>query len=388
MKELKLGEFARKTETVNPKKFPDETFDLLSIPAFDRGEPEIASGNEIGSTKQLVIPGDVLIAKIVPHIQRVWVVPEADSRRQIASGEWIVFRNPEADPSWLRQLLLSQTFHRKFMQTVAGVGGSLLRARPVDVFKIPITVPPIKDQRRIADILDKADALRAKRREAIAHLDSLSQSIFHEMFSGFAESTTVPLENLAAAEKGSIRTGPFGSQLLTSEFTDSGIAVLGIDNTVDNRFSWKQRRFISTEKFEKLKRYTVHPGDVVITIMGTLGRCAVIPDDIPAAINTKHLCCITLDREKAHPVFLHSYFLQHPVAVNYLRQTTKGSIMGGLNMGIIKSMPVIQPPLKLQTKFARRMAIIDSLRSQQQAQLAELDSLFMSLQDRAFKGDL
>lgn len=62
--------------------------------------------------------------------------------------------------------------------------------------------------------------------------------------------------------------------------------------------------------------------------------------------------------------------------------------MGGLNMGIIKSMPVIQPPLELQTEFAQRMSIIDSLRIRYQAQLVELDNLFLSLQDRAFKGEL
>lgn len=257
-----------------------------------------------------------------------------------------------------------------------------------DVYKIAINLPGIDEQRRIAEILDKADVLRAKRREAIAHLDALGQSIFLEMFGDSQDWPVSKLELLAMPERGSVRTGPFGSQLLTSEFTSNGVAVLGIDNTAGNKFSWKERRFISEEKYEQLKRYTVHPGDLIITIMGTLGRCAVVPDDIPLSINTKHLCCITLDKQQAVPEYVHAYFLYHQIAARYLRQTTKGSIMAGLNMGIIKAMPVLVPPLDLQHEFANRVAAVERLKVKHQAQLAELDDLFLSLQDRAFKGEI
>lgn len=97
---------AVKTGSVDPSKFPGAAFDLYSIPAFDRGAPEVTTGSEIGSSKQLVEPGDVLLSKIVPHIRRSWIVGKDDSRRMIASGEWIVFRSHRADPNDLRHVVI------------------------------------------------------------------------------------------------------------------------------------------------------------------------------------------------------------------------------------------------------------------------------------------
>lgn len=166
---------ASRTETVNPVNFPEEVFDLYSIPAFDAGGPELTLGRQIGSPKQIVLPGDVLLSKIVPHIRRCWIVGPSRGKRIIASGEWIVFHTSRMDSGYLRHVLMGDPFHLQFMNTVAGVGGSLLRARPNFVAQIMIPSPSISEQRQIARILDSVDALRAKRHRAITLLDDLAQ---------------------------------------------------------------------------------------------------------------------------------------------------------------------------------------------------------------------
>lgn len=384
---VEIGELqAKKNGSIDPSKFLDETFELHSIPSHDKGNAEILTGREIGSSKQIVQENDVMISKIVPHIRRAMVVPKKGNFRQIASSEWIVFRSERIYPNYLKHLLISDFFNAQFMATVSGVGGSLLRARPTFVSKIKIPLPPLTEQKRIAQILDKADELRQKRQQSIDKLNELLQACFLKIFEN-EKCSMSQIKDLLENEK-SIRTGPFGSQLLHSEFVDEGIAVLGIDNAVKNTFKWAKPRFITPEKYKQLKRYTVKPKDVIITIMGTCGKCAVVPDKIPLSINTKHLCCITLDFDKCNPEFLHSYFLLHPISINFLKSRAKGAIMAGLNMSIIKDLPVELPSIEIQNEFAELKTKIGLQKSKLINQLQEQDNLFQSLQQRAFNGEL
>ena len=85
---------------------------------------------------------------------------------------------------------------------------------------------------------------------------------------------------------------------------------------------------------------------------------------------------------------MHSYFLEHPIARTYLEQSAKGAIMSGLNMGIIKALPIPVAPLDLQHRFAAIVQSVEQQKTHHRAHLAELETLFASLQSRAFRGDL
>jgi type I restriction enzyme, S subunit len=286
---------------------------------------------------------------------------------------------------WIQFLWSQGEFQRICRRWVnqAAVGSDRLLAT-----KVPL--PPLAEQKRIAAILDAAEALRGKRRQSIAKLDSLVQSVFLEIFRNLKRSDWdfAPIAELAAPIQNAIRTGPFGSQLLHSEFVDSGVAVLGIDNAVENRFVWARPRFITDRKYELLRRYTIFPGDVLITIMGTCGRCAVVPDNVPKAINTEHLCCITLDRQRCLPDYFHACFLNHPEVARQLGVRKRGAVMPGLNMQLIKELRLPVPSIHVQKKLVDFLATLNRQITRFEKSLAQIDCLLMSLQQRAFRAEL
>ncbi|WP_026544397.1 restriction endonuclease subunit S [Arthrobacter sp. 35/47] len=373
--------------SVDPRKHPNETFELLSIPAHDRGLPDVVAGESIGSTKQVVQPGDVLLSKIVPHIRRAWVVPPRNSHRQIASGEWIVFRNEQIYGPYFRQLLVSDAFNSQFMQTVAGVGGSLLRARPAHVAKIKVPLPPLNEQRRIAAILDKADELRAKRREALAHLDTLTQSIFDGMFHHTVSdpggtSGTTPLRDLC------LGPGAYGVGLSATAYDPAKPRYIRItDIGEDGRLHSDMKSPTGVSKDWDKGR--IAPGDLLFARSGaTVGKTYLCRREDDGAVFAGYLIRFQPDPERLNPLFAYE-FTRSALYRSWVLSQQRAVAQPNINAkqyGEALRLPV--PPLDLQNEFATRVTAVERLKDHHRAQLAQLDTLFASLQHRAFKGEL
>jgi len=290
---------------------------------------------------------------------------------------------------YLEQFFKTKYFLRQKDKFCTGAIQPAITNEGIKNIRIPL--PPLQEQIRIADILSRTESLIAKRKESIRLLDDLVKSMFLDMFSTdkSIDWETTPIENLALDEKGSMRTGPFGSDLLHDEFTDEGdVKVLGIDNVVNNRFEQGEPRFITFEKYEKLKRYRVYPGDVLITIMGTNGRSVVVPSYIPLSINTKHIAAITLKQNVANPTFLSYSIVNDPSVLKQIALRTRGAIMNGLNLTIIKSLQIKLPPVELQNKFASVVEKVEATKVKYRESLSELEALYCSLSQRAFRGEL
>jgi type I restriction enzyme S subunit len=375
---------ATKSGSVDPSKFTEEIFDLYSIPAFDRGEPEIVAGSAIGSAKQVVQPGDVLLSKIVPHIRRSWIVGKERGRRIIASGEWIVFRSERADPDYLRQVLVGDPFHAQFMNTVAGVGGSLLRARPAHVSKIRIPLPPLAEQRRIAEVLDRAETLRAKRRAALAQLDSLTQSLFLDLF---GDPVSNPHKWPDPTLGGLLAFQQYGPRFYNESYSANGIRIVRITDLSEEGvldFSSMPRLVVSDDDREK---YALRPGDLIFARTGaTVGKVALIQPNDPPCIAGAYFITMRF-KDSLVPIYARAVLTAPSVRAIVAKRSRQAAQQNFSGPGL-RQLPMPLPPIDLQREFARRVQLVEKLKTSQRASLADLDALFGALQHRAFHGEL
>jgi type I restriction enzyme S subunit len=200
------------------------------------------------------------------------------------------------------------------------------------------------------------------------------------------------IRDLASSKKGSIQSGPFGSNLLHSEFRSTGVLVIGIDNVLDGKFSFGKRHRISHQKYESLKKYAARPLDVLVTVMATVGRCCVLPSDIETAIITKHVYRITADHNVVNPYYLMQCIRGCPAVLAQIQSETQGVTRPGINGAILKRINIPVPPITEQHEIVRRVEsmfkLADAVEKRIEAAKARAEKLTQSILAKAFRGEL
>lgn len=204
--------------------------------------------------------------------------------------------------------------------------------------------------------------------------------------------TWATVEQLAAGYVGAIQSGPFGSQLLHSEFVDDGILAIGIDNVLDGKFSLGRQHRITPEKFMALEKFAARPCDVVITVMATVGRVCVLPQRLEPAIITKHCYRITPAHGLVDSEFLALALRADGTTRQHIFGNVRGQTRPGINGLILKVAPVLLPSFAEQkeivTEVERRLSVIDELEAAVEANLTRADRLRQSILSQAFNGRL
>lgn len=248
-----------------------------------------------------------------------------------------------------------------------------------DIKNIEIEYPPIEVQRTIVSVLSFLDAVIKKRQiNVVKNIPELLKSYYSQLVDNNVWDK-VRISDIATE----IKSGPFGTQLHVSQFSDKGeIYVYGIDDLTKKA---PKTRYLSTVELNKYKRYLVHGDDVLISIMGTVGRTKVVPKDIGLAINTKHLVDITLNQDLCKPYFL-AYTLENNRKVRQQIESSKhGAVMSAINMSDVKNLMITLPSIKVQMYFEEVYHQVKDIQKCMEEEIQLLKELRKSLLAKYFR---
>lgn len=261
----------------------------------------------------------------------------------------------------------------------AAMGATLNKA---SLQSIQVPIPPLDEQRRIAAILDQADAIRAKRRQVLAHLDALAQAIFDRMFADARASLT--LSDIANVQGGLQVTHTRAKLPIAAPY-------LRVANVMRGRLDLAEIKTLQVSAPE-LERTRLRRGDLLFVEghgnPNEVGRAALWDGSIDICTHQNHLIRARLDEGRCLPEFAATWVNTRRGAAYFRRcgRTTSG--LNTISAATVRSAPMLEVPLAAQHEFVRRTTQLDAQSFSVLRALAADDELFASLQSRAFRGEL
>jgi type I restriction enzyme S subunit len=375
--------------SVNPGNCPNETFELYSIPAFDNGaKPKRLPGRDIKSNKTIVEPGDCLFSKLNPRISRIWIVQPAEGYRQIASTEFLPIYSKLNDgvpwflSEFLAYLFSWREFRERFVGHVEASTRSRERLKSAQVLQQIVPLPPLPVQERIVEILQKADEIRRKRKEALELADKILPALFLEMFGDPATNPKGwpigPLSNLL--DPAIQRQNP------TKAFPEEEFIYIEIAGIRGFRIAEVKR--IRGEEAPSRARQVVRAGDVLYSLTRpNLRNIAIVPDEYDGAICTTGFAVLR-PKNLEDSLFIFEIVRSGHFTEAMSRLAEGKSLYPAVDENQVRSFPVIQPPALARAHFGKvisHLLDIDSAASNC-SQISE--TLFSNLLSRAFSGEL
>jgi type I restriction enzyme S subunit len=406
IRQAKLGEFlAKRSRGIVPASTPDETFELYSVPAFEGKRPEVVTGGQIGSNKQIVDPGTVLLCKINPRINRAWVVGSFTKHQKIASTEWITFP-PHADlePRYLAHYLSRKEIRDHLAANASGVGGSLMRVKASTVEGLPLPLPNVDQQRRIVAELEKQFS---RLDEAVANLKRVNANVSrykdavltaavqgklvwktavdsdqgHDLLARIRQSRKAAwIEHGGGRSTRPYRAPPNADEALRFEIpnhwaiatvdeltpadracaygvlqpgddTADGVPFIRVGDVHDGVVDIDTLKRIQPSIAAQYPRTQLEGGEILITIVGTIGRTAVVPRSLNGANVARAIGVIPLTA-MVNPWWVSLWFESPAVR---LRMTSAAHEVARktLNLEDVRRAPVAIPPLNEQDQIVQ-----------------------------------
>lgn len=376
MSTVELGTVAKiEREGVKPSSLAPETI-YLGLEHIERGGRIIGRDTvgaaELASTKFVFSSEHVLFGKLRPNLGKV----SRPDFAGVCSTDILPIRpGARLDRNYLAHYLSQPDLVALAASRTSGA--NLPRLSPSVLATFPVPLLPLLEQRRIVAILDRADAIRTKRRQVLTHLDELSQSIFQEMFG----SQTWPSEPLG----GRLQFLTSGSRGWAKYYVQDGDKFIRIQNIRGGYLNQRDMAFVVAPATAEAKRTVVQADDVLLSITADLGRTAVVPDGLGTAYVNQHLAILRAPSLSSRYL---ADFLESPTGQREVLGKDRGATKAGLNFEDIRSVSIPIPPADLQARYAAKVARVNKQREYALTRAAADDKLFASLQSRAFRGEL
>jgi type I restriction enzyme S subunit len=294
----------------------------------------------------------------------------------LRAGEVIV-------PEWIYYFLRQESTRKQAERTMTGSAGQK-RVPTRFLEDVPIPLPPLPEQQRIAAILARADRLRRLRRYALALSEGYLQAVFVEMFGD-------PMRNpmgwkWATVQDVSVKVTD--GEHVTPQRTQTGIKLLSARNIQNGFIDFTTGLdYIPEYEYERIKRRcNPERGDILMSCSGTVGRVTTVDIDETFSM-VRSVALIKPDPTKVKAKYL-EHFLRSEYGQRQIEQSAKASSQANIFNEPIRKLPVIVPPLSDQGMFAGVVRQYECLRAQQREAARQAEQLFDALLDRAFRGEL
>jgi type I restriction enzyme S subunit len=382
--------------SADPTKAKNKTFELYSVPSSADNYPEIVLGADIGSTKQSVKKGDVLLCKINPRINRVWKVSKYTNHSLLASSEWIVIRNSGLISNYLMWCFRSPYFRGYMLSNVSGVGGSLMRAQPKFVQGYPVPVPPLAEQQRIVDRIEslfaKLDEAKEKAQAVVDSFETRKAAILHKAFTGeltakWREEHGSSIRHWKECSIGDVFTHTTGKALKRNNQNGILKKYITTSNLYWGTFDFSEVRemYFTNEELEKC---TAKKGDLLVCNGGDVGRAAIWNYDYDICLQN-HISKLRRKTDSISVPFFYYYFMFLKINGNI---AGRGIGIASLSAKDLLAIKVYLPSMTEQQQISH---ILDELFDKEQqsqeaaeAVLDQIDLMKKSILARAFRGEL
>jgi type I restriction enzyme, S subunit len=311
-----------------------------------------------------------------------------DSIGALPTGEWLIVRPniTVLEPAYFYHWLGRSSTRRAIKDMVKGI-----HLYPKDVARLTIHLPPLADQQRVAEVLDKVDTLRAKRRATITELDKLGKSIFLDMFGDVPANPkrwpiTPVSAYVAAFEGGRSFDSEAGKNAVTAR------RILKVSAVTGMRFAAEQSKPVPDD-YRAASNHFVRCGDLLFSranttdLVGAVAYVNETPDNL--LLPDKIWRFVWSRPEQIEPLFIWALFQTRAVRDEISRRATGTSgSMKNISQEKVLGINTICPPVEEQRRFAQAIEVVERIRSSQLRAQASIDALFASLQHRAFRGEL